>query len=63
MDLQIDRSDLRRLTKHANREGKAVEDLAAEVFHQAPADWDPNGTWLYEVSGFSENDPEFDEVL
>ena len=38
MNLQIDQNDLRRLEKLANREGKAVEDLAGEIFHQALAD-------------------------
>ncbi len=63
MNLQIDQNDLRRLEKLANREGKAVEDLAAEIFHQALADRDPHGTWLDEVSGSFETDPEFDEVV
>jgi hypothetical protein len=63
MNLQIDRDDLRRLKKLATREGKAVEDLAAEIFHQALAQRDPTGTWLDEVSGSFENDPEFDEIV
>jgi hypothetical protein len=63
MNLQIDQRDFRRLEKLANREGKAVEDLAAEIFHQALADRDPDGTWLDDVSGSFENDPEFDEVV
>jgi hypothetical protein len=54
---------LQRLEKLANREGKAVEDLAAEIFHQALADRDPDGTWLDEVSGSFANDPEFDDVV
>lgn len=63
MRLQIDQNDLRRLETLANREGKAVEDLAAEIFHQALAERVPNGSWLDEVSGSFENDPEFDEVV
>ncbi len=63
MNLQIDQDDLRRLEKLAKREGKAVEDLAVEIFHQALAERNPNGTWLEEVSGSFENDPEFDEVV
>ena len=63
MDLQIDESDLRCLEKLANREGKAIEDLAAEIFHQALAERDPNATWLNEVSGSFEVDPDFDEVV
>jgi len=63
MDLQIDDDDLRRLEKLANREGKAVEDLAAEIFNKALADRDPNDTWLDGVSGSFENDPELDEVV
>jgi hypothetical protein len=63
MNLQIDQNDLQRLEKLANREGKAVEDLAAEIFHQALADRDPNSTWLDDVSGSFENDSEFDQVV
>jgi len=63
MNLQIDQNDLRRLEKLANREGKSVEDLAAEIFHQALGERDPDGSWLDEVSGSFENDPDFDEVV
>jgi hypothetical protein len=50
MNLQIDQNDLQRLEKLANRECRAVEDLAAEIFHQALAERDPKGTWLDEVA-------------
>lgn len=63
MKLQIDKHDYRRLEELAKREGKAVEELAAEIFHQAMVDRDQRGNWLDEVAGSFENDPEFDEVV
>jgi len=63
MKLQLDQRDVQRLEELAKREGKAVEDLAAEIFHQALAAREQNGTWLDEVAGSFENDPDFDEVV
>jgi hypothetical protein len=63
MELQIDQRDYRRIEELAKREGKAVEDLAAEILHQALVDRDQKGNWLNEVAGSFENDPEFDEVV
>ena len=62
MNLQIDPNDMHRLEKLANRECRAVEDLAVEILHQALDDRDPRGSWLDEVSGSFGKDPEFDEV-
>jgi hypothetical protein len=63
MKLQIDQRDYRRLEDIAKREGRAVEDLAAEMLHQALVDREEKGNWLEKVAGSFENDPEFDEVV
>jgi hypothetical protein len=47
---QIGKSDLRLLGKFPNREGKAVEALAGEIFRRAQVDRDPNSIWLDEVA-------------
>lgn len=63
MKLQIDQRDYRRLEDLAKREGKAVEDLAAEILHQALVDREQKTNWLEQVAGSFENDPEFDEIV
>ena len=63
MKLQIDQRDYRRLEDLAKREGKAVEDLAAEMLHEALVDREGRGNWLEKVAGSFEHDPEFDEVV
>ena len=63
MKLQIDQHDYRRLEDLAKREGKPVEDLAAEILHQALIAREEKGNWLEKVAGSFENDPEFDEVV
>jgi len=63
MKLQIDQRDYRRLEDIAKREGRAVEDLAAEMLHYALVDREEKGNWLEKVAGSFENDPEFDEVV
>ena len=63
MKLQIDERDYRRLEDLAKREGKAVEDVAAEMLHQALVERERKANWLAEVAGSFENDPEFEEVV
>ncbi|MBI4605049.1 MAG: hypothetical protein HY721_24060 [Planctomycetes bacterium] len=47
----------------AKREGKVVESLAAEILQEALAAREKTRTWVDEVSGSFENDPEFEEVV
>lgn len=63
MKLQIDPRDYQRLEELAKRDGKVVEDLAVEIFHQALVAREQKTNWLDEVAGSFENDPEFDEVV
>ena len=63
MKPRIDQRDYRRLEDLAKREGKAVEDIAAEMLHQALVERERKANWLEEVAGSFENDPEFEEVV
>ena len=63
MNIQLGDKDLRRLEEMARREGKAVEDLVAQIFQEALHGRERNGTWVDEVSGSFEGDPEFEHVV
>jgi hypothetical protein len=48
MKLQIDQRDYRRLEDLAKRQGRAVEDIAADMLHQALVERERKANWLEE---------------